>query len=379
MNTAKKVLLIAGSMISLLPVIVENAVAATPQAGYACGRFGPAVTNNVKGDLAAIATAMFASPGDPFPADFLEQGPWFLMDSYGTGALQGCRPTTSNLNEPAARQNTYNELGMLVQQKTERSKGSGMVPATLNFKYLATNPYLLSYAEQFCFGAVDTLLNRISFEYMGNRLTKITIAADSGCPNGGATYSYSYGSPVAPNLPSKVTIVNDQHQTATQLFNYVAQSGLLTATSFPGGKIVYGYNAGLLTDMTITAGSSQQPLSIGYTTTQQWASAIDPRYHWGLTISYQNNVIGSTLQDTGCPGFCQPSTFTYAAKPLAANAGACHVGSRKQHLEAGRAFAKDGQAFAKGSEKLLGPVDLQRVDRLRERGTGQFYPDPSCR
>ncbi len=386
MNMTRTMNLLAGAVVCLLPIIAS--AKAQPKAApapasaltaFSCGRFGPATTNSVSGDLGAIATAMFTTPGVNMPADFLEQGPWFLIDSYGSGPLMGCDPTASNLNEPSPRQNIYNQYGMLAQQKTLRSTGSTSTPATLNFKYLSTNPYLVSYAEQFCFTSVDTLLNRMTFQYTGNKLTRIIVVADSGCPNGGATYTYSYGSPVAPNLPSKVVIVNDQQQTATQLFTYVAAGGVLQTAYFAGGKITYSYTNGLMSQMNLVSSSSTTPLAIGYNPSLQWTNATDPRYHWGLTMTYQNGLVTKTLQDTGCPGFCQPSTFTYVVTPLATTEGACHVGSRQQHLAAGRIYAKDDQAFAKGSHQVLGPASLHRVDRLRERGPEQFYLDPSCR
>lgn len=358
----------------------SRSVSPAVPAAFSCGMFGPAVTNSIYANLGSIATAMFATSGESMPADFLDQGPWFLIDSYGSGALMGCQPSTSTLStENAPRQNTYNQYGMLVQQIAQRNTGDGTTtPATLRYSYLPGNPYLISYAEQFCISSVGTQLNRITFLYNGNQLAQIKVAADSGCPNGGATYTYSYGSSVAPGLPSKVVIVNDQEQTATELFNYTASNNLLQAAYFAGGQITYGYSGTQLTRMNLVAGSTT-PLNIGYTATQQWSGATDPRHGWGLTISYSNNVVSSTLQNTGCPGVCQPSTFQYGVKSQGSEAGACAVSQRQQHVADGRAYVRNGQVYAQGSNQLLGPVALQRVDRLRQRAPGQYYLDRSCR
>lgn len=358
----------------------SRTVSPVAPAAFSCGLFGPAVTNSVYANLGAIATAMFATSGDPMPADFLDQGPWFLIDSYGSGALMGCQPSASKLGaESVARQNTYNQYGMLVQQIAQRNTGNGTTtPVTLRYSYLPGNSYLISYAEQFCFTSVGTQLNRITFFYNGNQLAQIKVAADSGCPNGASTYTYSYGSPVVPGLPSKVVIVNDQKQTATELFNYTASNSLLQAAYFASGKITYGYSGTQLTRMNLV-GTTTTPLNIGYTTSQQWSGANDPRFGWGLTINYSNNVVSSTLQNTGCePGFCPPSTFQYGEKIQATEAGNCAVTQRGKHIAEGRAYVKNGQAYAQGSHQLMGPVALQRVDRLRQRAPGLYYVDQSC-
>lgn len=347
-----------------------------PAAGYfSCGMFGPNITNSTKADLGLIATAMFATPGQPVPVAFLDQGPWFLIDDYGSGPLMGCQPATSTYSyDQQPRLNSYNANGMLTQQVVQNMGGT----QPLKFQFFSTDPNRVTYAEQLC-TAVDTTVYRMSFSYTGNQLTKLTVSADPGCPEYGGTYLYTYGSAAVPGLPTRVDIIDSQGNKSAVLFSYNVSNNLLQQTDFTGGNINYQYSGGtLLRQMTINTPGTALPMVINYTPTLQWLSSLDPRFKWGLTMTYQNARVVSTLQDTGCPnGECPPSTFTYLpAKPPGSKA--CVTALRHEHVAAGRAFVHRGVVYARGSGNLIGPEGLRRMDTLRNSG-GKFYVDPLCR
>jgi hypothetical protein len=362
--------------------------AVKPAAGpFACGLFGPNVTNNPKADLGLIATAMFATPGQANYVGFLEQGPWFLIDSYGSGPLMGCRPTTSQWStDDSPRLNYYDELGMLRQQIVQvPNQQGGTSPVTLKFLYRDTDPLRVAYAEQLCFsaGAGSTALYRLQFTYAMNQLRQVTITEDAACPDYAGTHTYAYGSAAVPNLPTKDDFVDSQGSKSTTLFSYQVSNNLLQKVDFGGGNnLTYGYAGTLLQKLNINSPSQTNTSVISYQPGLQWLSSLAPSFGWGLTMTYVNGNVVSALQDTGCPGSCPPSVFAYFSHPMPGKTipdqPSCFVATRQQHVAAGRASAVRGYVYAKGSGEFLGSEDLHHVVPLRERSAGKFYVDPSC-
>lgn len=296
-------------VVTMLALINIACSTKTPMASspYSCGKYGPNVAISPSADLKLTATAQFGTPGVAMSATFVEQGGWFLLDDFGAGTLMGCQPTQSYLmGERDARNNTYDENGMLIQQTTTRDSGT---PATLTIQYDPENPFRVVYAEQFCYGLVDTKLNRFTFTYTEDKLTQILIEPDADCPlSGPVTVTYSYNSTTAPNLPSEEVIVEDDGDTATNTYTYNVTAGQLKSieTSM-AGTFVYTYTDDLMTGMLWPHGIR----TISYRGDTQWKSMIDERFGWGLTVDYNgDNTVESTLQNTGCPG-CTPSTYAY--------------------------------------------------------------------
>lgn len=275
---------------------------------FSCGKYGPNMTLSATADLAVTATSQFGTPGVAMSADFVEQGGWFLLDNFGAGALMGCQPTQSFLSgEGTSRDNTYDENGMLTQQVTTRDGGT---PATLTMRYDPENPFRIVYAEHFCFGLINTTINRFDFTYTDNKLTKIEITPDSGCPlSGPLTVTYLYESATAPNMPSQETITESDGDSSTYTYTYNVESGQLQsiATDF-AGTFVYRYTDNLLSDILWPSGH----LNVNYRGDTQWESMLNGNFGWGLTIDYNgDNTVESTLQNTGCPSTCTASTYRY--------------------------------------------------------------------
>jgi hypothetical protein len=370
---------------------VENPAWAAPRAdgGFACGLFGPNLTTNPSAHLGTIATAMFTTPGESVPVAFLQQGPWFLLDSYGSGPLMGCGPATSQWNtDIAPRLNSFNGDGLLQSQTVLVSDGqSGQTPVVLKFQYLAANPRLVASAEQLCFGAVagSTAKYHMAFDYdRSQQLARLSVTADPGCSDYAGTYSYIYGNSQVPNLPTKVEFVDGNGTGQTTTFDYRVDQGMLREVRFGGGaSLSYGYGGTLLTQININSPGQTVPLAISYSRDLQWLSALDADHHWGLTMTYQDGKVVKALQDTGCPGVCQPSIFTYlgamtAEKETLAD-HACFVASRQEHIAAGHATAQNGNVYAKGSGAFIGADSLGGTIPLREGSKGIFYFDWSCR
>ena len=365
---------------------------------FDCGKFGPNVTNSAKADLGLIATAMFATPGQANYVGFLEQGPWFLIDSYGSGPLMGCLPTTSQWStDSAPRTDTYAASGMLRQQIVQvpsRAAGStpgAATPVPLTFLYLNTDPYRVTHAEQLCFsaGAGYTSLYHLTFAYINNQLRKLTVTQDADCPDYAGAHTYTYGNPLVPNLPTRDDFVDSHGNASATLFDYQVSGGLLQKVSFgAGNSITYAYSGSLLRQMNINSPFSTDVMVISYTPSLQWLSALTPGPNWGLTMTYENEKVVSALQDTGCPGgACPPSTFTYAGAHgkdvkarlnVASGKAACFIATRQEHIAADRATEAKGSVYAKGSGKFIGALSLRHVVPLRERSVGNFYVDPSC-
>jgi hypothetical protein len=351
---------------------------------FACGKFGPNVTNSPNADLGMIATASFATPGVPVPVTFLEQGSWFLIDDFGSGPLMGCQPATSQLQgELYPRINSYNELGMLKQQIVQvyNVPGGGESPVPLKFLYMDANRYRVTYAEQLCYlsGSGSTLSYRLTFTYSGNQLSQLNVTQDPGCTDYAGTYTFTYGSAAVSNLPTKVDFVDGHGGKQTWKYDYQVASNLLQRVDFGGGNITYVYS-GTLLRQTIFTFPVAPPLSLimNYTPDLQWLSALDARFNWGLAMQYSNGKVVSARQSTGCgPDMCPAAVFTYASKRMSSQA-TCYLATRQEHVAAGRASAIKGQVYAKGSGRFLGAEGLAHVVPLRELGTAKFYPDRAC-
>ncbi|WP_141510288.1 hypothetical protein [Ramlibacter sp. WS9] len=283
---------------------------------FACGKFGANVTNSASADLGMTATAMFATPGYPVPVNFLEQGPWFLLDDFGSGPLMGCQPATSRLGGGAyTLLNSYNASGMLAQQVV---KQAGEPPVTLKFRYVPGNPYRVAYAEQLCFlGVAGSPVYRLTFSYSSatGQLSQLGVSQDAACPDAAGTYTFAYGSTAVPNLPSQVDFVDGQGNKQSWQYGYQVGGGLLQRVDLgAGNNIGYSYGGTLLKQMTLNASGQSTPQVMGYTPNLQWAGYRTPPQNWGLTVTYQNGKPTSALQNTGCaPGECPPSLFTYTA------------------------------------------------------------------
>ncbi len=373
------------------PAIADEKSAKAPFPPFACGMFGANVANNPQADLGRIATAMFATPGEAVPVAFLEQGPWFLLDDYGSGPLMGCRPATSvwGGEDIYPRINAYNDLGMLQLQVATvvNMSNGGMTPVPLRFLYLEANPYLVSNAEQLCFASAsgNTAKYYLSFRYANNRLIQLFVTQDASCPDAAGNYTFTYNSATVPNLPTKVDFVDSRGNKQSWQYGYQVANNLLQSVDVGGrNSITYSYNGSLLRQMNLNVpppGTSDH-LVMNYTAGLQWLGykLAGAPYNWGLTLSYTNGKPVSALQNTGCPpGACSPSVFTYSTAPRVYDKKDCFVATRQEHIAAGRAVAIKGYVYAKGSGRLIGLEESSSTVSLRERGAGKFYPDPSCR
>jgi hypothetical protein len=286
---------------------------------YACGKFGPNITNSPTADLGAIATAMFATPGYPVPVGFLAQGPWFLLDDFGSGPLMGCQPATSQLGGSYTLLNSYDGSGMLAQQtvRAPSEQVAGAPEVKLKFRYLAGNPYRVAYAEQLCFlGIAGPSRYRMTFSYSNGRLRQLAVSQDTGCPGPAGTYTFTYGSSAAPNLPSRVDFVDSQGNKQSWRFGYQVANMLMQTVDLGGGNSIgYSYKDRLLQQVTMSAPGRSTAQVMGYTPSLQWLGYRTPPQNWGLAVTYKNGKPVSALQNTGCaPGECPPTTFTYTSK-----------------------------------------------------------------
>jgi hypothetical protein len=282
--------------------------------------------NSPQADLGRAATALLATPGVAIPANFLQQGPWFLIDSYGGGPLMGCKPATSQ--SPAdvyPRINTYDNFGMLRQQLTSvLDMATGKVtPVPLVFLFQEPDPYLVSHAEQPCYAGSTGSTSKYyyAFRYANGHLNQIVVAQDADCVDYAGTYTYAYRSAAVPNLPTNVEFVDSRGRKQSWQFTYHVAGGVLQSVDAGGGVTInYEYGGGsgtLLRQMTVNA--PPQPSEawvMNYTSGLQWLGYAlqGAPLPWGLTITYDaNNRPITALQNTGCgPDECQPATFTYA-------------------------------------------------------------------
>jgi hypothetical protein len=289
--------------------VAAGTTACTTTPPFACGEYGPSRTISPSADLGLTAAAMIASPGQPnLPGSFLQAG-WFLIDSFGTGALMGCRPATSVI-QGWSQQNRYDGRGALASVTAQRY-GSG--PGTLEFDYEPNLPGRLQAAENFCM-AIGGQKVRYSFTYAGSRLQSFQQVPDSGCPSPvPSTVSFGYADPNVPGLPTLMTVVQSGQTVSTVRYAYVLAGGAIqqvdvTPSDGTAFALKVSHTGGLVTGMQFPG----TDLAVGYRNGAQWASTLDPRYGWGLTITYGgNNKVSATVQDTGCPGSCPGNTFGY--------------------------------------------------------------------
>lgn len=283
--------------------------AAHAESPFKCGEFNPSTFLSPSADLGLIATSRLGSPGQPYLPNSFQEAGWFLIDSFGTGALMGCSPATSTI-QGWSQTNSYNDDGTL---KTVTAKRFGVDdPVTLRFEYENTLPYRLSAADNFCM-SIGAEQVHYTFVYQQGRLKSMTQQPDVGCPSEATvTISYDYGDSKLPGLPTKMVVSQDNKADETSTYTYALQDGRIQSITVTDSNsstytIRLGYTNALVTSLTM-AGTQ---FSLGYRNGSQWKTMIDPRYQWGLTIDYfTDNTVESTAQTTGCPG-CPANYFTY--------------------------------------------------------------------
>jgi len=278
--------------------------AATP---FACGQYGPSKTISPSSDLGLTTTAMIASPAQPNLPDAFQQAAWFLIDSFGAGALMGCQPTTSVI-QGWSQQNVYDARGLVSSITAQRS---GSDPATLRFEYDPRRPYRLTTAENFCMSIGDQKV-RYTFSYSGARLHAMQQMPDNGCPSSTpATVSFGYADARVPGLPTLMTVTQSGKTVRTVRYAYTVASGAVqrirvSPSDGSAFTMLLTHAGGLVTGLS-WAGIDN---SVGYRNGDQWASMLNPKFNWGLTISYDGDRVSGTLQNTGCPE-CPANTFGY--------------------------------------------------------------------
>ncbi len=295
-----------------IPCLILSASSAVAASPFTCGEYNPTAAISPSSNLALTATAMIASPGHPIlPGSFSEAG-WFTSDPFGTCALMGCSPKKSVI-QGWSQINSYNKNGTLKQVVAQRFNSSGGDPltATLNFTYKPNNPYYLSTAENFCM-SIGAEKVKFTFEYTKDLLQAIKLVPDSGCPsNAPVNISFKYEDSNVPKLPTSMVVNQQGKDPETSTYKYIIKEGKITAYAItsPQGNMQMdvGYKKDLISSIT---GSGIEN-NITYRNSSQWASMIDPRYNWGLTIDYYStDKIESTLQNTGWPG-AQADHFYY--------------------------------------------------------------------
>lgn len=292
---------------------------------YNCGEYNPTVVINPSSDLALITTSRIASPGEALSQGDIKQPAWFLLDEFGAGALFGCMPNKSVVQQ-ATQYNFYNDNGTLNYLSSQRFNPdtNSTVEAKLHFSYLTSTPNFLSSAEGFCM-SIGVEKVRYDFIYENNLLTSIKQTPDSGCPNtNSVTVSFEYGDSSVPKLPTKVTVEESGHSPEITSYTYTLDGKKIKTIDVKSQEenvtLHFGYND--KNQLTTIQGPVPVPktagidLALSYVNGNQWTAMHDPRFshywsNWGLTIKYNaNNKISSTLQNTGDPGAI-PDYFYY--------------------------------------------------------------------
>ncbi len=296
-------------LILCLIITSQYAIASSP---FLCGEYNPTTAIATSSDLALTTTALLASPGHPLLPGTLSDPAWFTIDSFGTGALMGCQPSKSVI-QGWSQTNTYNTNGTLKQITAQRfnSEGGNPLTATLGFTYDSKNPYYLATAENFCMSIGDQKV-QYSFEYTNGLLKTLKLVPDSDCPSSASVViTYKYGDSNAPKLPTQMIVNQQGKDPETITYKYNVSNNQITSfvISSPqyNAEITLGYTDNKVSSM--NGGGLQN--NVTYRNGAQWATMLDPRYNWGLTIDYYStNKIESTLQNTGWPG-AQPDNFYY--------------------------------------------------------------------
>ncbi len=295
--------------IPCLMLLAPSVMAASP---FSCGEYNPTVAISPSSDLALTTTGMVASPGHPLlPGSFSEAG-WFTSDPFGTCALMGCSPKKSVI-QGWSQVNSYNDNGTLNQVVAQRFNSGGGDPltATLDYTYESDNPFYLATAENFCM-SIGAEKVKFSFEYAKGLLVGMKLVPDSGCPsNAPVDIVFKYGDSNVPKLPTTMVVNQQGKDPETSTYKYNIDGGKITSyvigSSQGNMQLNVGYTQNLITSIT---GSGVEN-NLSYRNGNQWASMLDPRYNWGLTIDYYStNKIESTLQNTGWPQ-AQPDHFYY--------------------------------------------------------------------
>jgi hypothetical protein len=291
-----------------LALAAASTIPAHAETPFLCGEFGPGNTLGTSADLGITATSMIASPGNgSLPSNFTQPG-WFLVDVYGAGPVMGCQPTTSTI-QGWAQKNSYFPDGTLKDIIATRFQSP---PTKLSFTYQPGLPYRLQMAENFCM-SVGGQKVRYTFAYKNGRLVTMQQALDSTCPSPApVSVTFEYGDKNVPGLPTLVTVLAKGSAPQVSSYAYTVSGGLITSVkvSSPGSPsyvVQPSYTGGRITALDL-AGTHYD---ITYRNGAQWKSMIDGSHDWGLTISYENNLVSQTLQNTGCGGQCPPNTFGY--------------------------------------------------------------------
>ncbi|KHK58685.1 hypothetical protein PI87_02795 [Ralstonia sp. A12] len=292
--------------VALLCLVGASAHAESP---FACGTFGPGSTISTTADLGMTATSMIASPGNSATPDMFAQAGWFLVDLFGAGPVMGCLPKTSSI-AGWSQTNSYSPDGMLSEIVATRYDAP---PTKLSFAYNAVLPYRLQTAENFCM-AVGGQKVRYTFTYnKDGRLAIMRQALDSECPNPApVTVTYEYADPRVPGLPTLMTVFMDEKVMEVARYAYTISNGVLqnVKIDLASGRtsvVQLGYTGALITAVDL-AGTS---FAVTYRNGTQWKSLLDPKFGWGLSMSYgDSNLVTEARQDTGCPQ-CPPNTFGY--------------------------------------------------------------------
>jgi hypothetical protein len=128
-----------------------------------------------------------------------------------------------------------------------------------------------------------------------------------------STVSFSYADPNVPGLLTLMTVVQSGQTVSTVRYVYLLAGGAIqqvdvTPSDGAAFALKLSHTGGLVTGMQLPG----TDLAVGYRNGKQWASTLDPRHGWGLTITYGgNDKVSVTVQDTGCPGSCPANTFGY--------------------------------------------------------------------
>lgn len=298
-----------------LSMVLCGAASAASAAGvqFSCGRYDVSVAASPGASLATTATAMFSSPGTPMPVSFLvDTGPWWLIDSYGTGPLMGCLPSVSDMGGSAGTwSNSYRD-GKLTSQSAPASDG----PVVLNYTYDGNNRVLTS--ESVCYsGAISQQKLRTTWRYKGDKLVSAHVEGPDACPSGPypIDIEYAYGSRAAPGLPSGVKI-RQAGKTTEARFSYIAKGGVITEvlSTSPGGAftIQYQHKGKSVSQYTMGDAHNKTVLQQAYRGNGQWQSSLQRPPGWGLSMTYDSaNRVLTAGNNTGCPDSCLPVKFVY--------------------------------------------------------------------
>lgn len=304
--------------LKLLPLTLLVLPMASFASGFACGKYNPNAAITPSSNLALTNTAMLASPGHPNLPSTYSDSTWFLIDSFGTGALAGCLPKRSVI-EGWGQTNQYNKNGTLSQITAKRfnTNGGDPIEATLKFTYEKDNPYYLKTAENFCM-AIGGDKVTYDMSYSNGLLSTVTITPDNTCPSTAVVLvSYEYNDREAPSLPSKMTVEESGKSAEVTNYDYQVTDGNIQSISMSSSSsgditLKIGHTGNQITSMTASIGGrTALDFALKYNTQGQWLHMLDPRYNWGLKIEYyKTSKIESTLQNTGDPG-AQADHFYY--------------------------------------------------------------------